>query len=414
MIKKILLALAFIVALTIIIFLMDGESADISVKDFFDSEVVHITINTPIPDTLLVKPPVIPVPPQMWTQKKVIFGDTFLKILQGLSIPRDIIDQINDQIYNYVKVSDFRAGDTYSVMRGSLSSDPVLLEYPLDDSTLVNINLINAKVDLIHKEVLKVILTTKCIIQSSLIGAIIDSGGTEDLANKILSVFAWKIDFNKLNKGDEFTTIYEQLSIDGEVIGSGKIHAISFKHGEEIFEGFLYNNGNGSEYFDAYGMNMSHAPLIFDQITSLYANRRFHPTQRRYKPHYGMDFEAKEGTPVESTFDGVVTKATYGRANGNNVKIQHTKDLSTQYLHFSKIEPSIHIGDNVKRGQVIGYVGSTGYSSGPHLCLRLWYKNQQRDPLNYKLIRREDLAVGNLVKFKEKVIAYKEMLNSEN
>ncbi len=401
-------------ALVIIILSMDDENPELTNKDSINSEVVHITIDTPILDTLSIEPIIVPKLPQKWTQMKVRFGDTFFRILKGLRIPRNIIEQINSQIYTYVKVTDFKAGDTYSIMRDSLSNAPVLLEYPIDDSTLVNIDLVTAKVDLVHKEVKKTILVSKGVIRSSLIGAIMDSGGTEDLANKILSVFAWKIDFNQLNKGDEFTIIYEQASIDGEVIGSGKIHAISFKHGEKTWEGFLFNNGNGSEYFDEDGMNMSHAPLIFDQITSLYAHRRFHPTQRRYKAHYGMDFEAKEGTPVEAAFDGVITRAIYGRANGNNVKIQHSKDLATQYLHFSKIEQSIHVGDSVKRGQVIGYVGSTGYSSGPHLCLRLWHKNQQRDPLNYKLIRRADISEANMAKFKQQVISYKEMLYSKN
>ncbi len=143
------------------------------------------------------------------------------------------------------------------------------------------------------------------------------------------------------------------------------------------------------EYYDQNGNSLRRpflrAPLRFSRISSRYNPNRFHPVQKRYKAHLGTDYAAPTGTPVRATADGVVTEAQYSKYNGRYVKIRHNSTYTTQYLHFSKIETGIKAGVKVKQGDIIGYVGSTGLATGPHLCYRFWKNGKQVDALREKL-----------------------------
>ncbi|MEQ8472028.1 MAG: M23 family metallopeptidase [Marinoscillum sp.] len=339
---------------------------------------------------------------------KVNYGDSFHQILKTLNLP---VETANSLAYNIGQVFDlkkFQVGQTYDVYFDKQTGDPYKLIYDLKDKQELLVDFRLKEASVVDKVIVKHVRSLKTNIQSSLAQTVINQNAPEDLADKILSVLAWKIDFQHLVPSDHFSVIYEEESHNGEVIGTGDILYVAFNHDGITYRGFGFDNGDGTEYFDEQGKNLSHAPLRFDLITSLYAQKRLHPVRRSYRAHYGMDFEAREGTPIEAAKDGIITRAQYGRANGHNIKIDHSADLTTQYLHLSKIDSSIHVGDSVKYGQVIGYVGSTGLSSGPHLCLRVWYKGRQRDPLNFDFPRRADIRPELMQTFIEHISQFEE------
>ena len=334
---------------------------------------------------------------------QVKYGDSFHLILQDLGLDKELANKLAYEISKAIDLNQFQVGNSYRIQYNESNSTPIAMVYDLEDRKELHIDFEDAEVAIKDKVVEISVESLEAVINGSLAQTVLKHGAPEDLADKILSVFAWKIDFRHLQKGDHFNVIYEKETSLNEVLGTRNILAITFNHEDVEYAAYGFDNGSGHELFDAEGQNMSYAPLQFDMITSLYAQKRFHPTQRRYKAHYGMDFEADLGTPIEAIKDGVITRARYGRANGNNVKIEHSNDLSTQYLHLSKIDSSIHVGAKVKQGQVIGYVGNTGWSSGPHLCLRVWYKGKQRDPLDFDFPRRPDISEQNMPEFLQHV-----------
>lgn len=207
---------------------------------------------------------------------------------------------------------------------------------------------------------------------------------TGEIAESIAGIFAWSIDFFKLHPGDEYKVIFDQKVVDGEIVGVGEMKAIWFKHQGEPYYTFQYfadSTKKDKGYFDEKAKEMKRpflmSPVKFSRISSGYNLKRFHPVQKRVKPHLGTDYAAPTGTPILSTADGYVERAGYGKGNGNYVKVKHNETYSTQYLHMSKIADGMKKGVKVKQGQVIGYVGSTGLATGPHVCYRFWMNGKQ-------------------------------------
>ena len=207
---------------------------------------------------------------------------------------------------------------------------------------------------------------------------------TGEIAESIAGIFAWSIDFFKLHPGDEYKVIYERKVVDNEIVGIGDIKAIWFKHQGEKYYTFRYYSDSTKQdagYFDEKAKEMKRpflmSPVKFSRISSGYNLRRYHPVQKRVKAHLGTDYAAPTGTPILSTADGYVERSGYGKGNGNYVKVKHSETYSTQYLHMSKIAAGMKKGVKVKQGQVIGYVGSTGLATGPHVCYRFWMNGKQ-------------------------------------
>ena len=227
------------------------------------------------------------------------------------------------------------------------------------------------------------------IIATSLYDAIIEQGKKAQLVNDVVDVYAWQVDFMRTQKGDCFKIIYEEKWVDGEVVGLGKIKAAEFKHFGNSIKAFHFDQGSKADYFDEEGNSLRKAllkyPIEFTRISSRYNPRRFHPVQKRYKAHLGTDFAAPRGTPIRAAGDGIIDEARYSKYNGNYVKIRHNGNYSTQYLHMSKIASGVKSGQRIKQGQVIGYVGSTGLATGPHLCYRFWKNGRQVDALKVDL-----------------------------
>lgn len=227
------------------------------------------------------------------------------------------------------------------------------------------------------------------VITSSLFNTLKDNNLSPAIAMEMSEIYAWTIDFYRIQKGDYFKIIYDEHYVEDKFIGIGTIHASLFSHMGNDFFAFLYDKGEHPDYFDEKGESLRKAflqsPVKFGRISSGYSKNRFHPVQKRNKPHLGTDYAAPTGTPILSTGDGVVTKAQFAKYNGNYVKIRHNSTYSTQYLHMSKIKPGIKPGAKVRQGDVIGYVGSTGLATGPHVCYRFWKNGEQVNHRREKL-----------------------------
>ena len=252
------------------------------------------------------------------------------------------------------------------------------------------------------------------IIETSLWETMINAGAMPELAHAMSEVYAWQVDFYRIQKGDKFKVVYEQIYVDGEPAGMGKILGAYFNHFGEDYYAFYFDQGSGISYFDEEGQSLQkqflRAPLRYKRISSRYTRKRYHPVQKRYKAHLGTDYAAAPGTPIRTVGDGIVEEARYNRNNGYYVKIRHNGVYTTQYLHMSDFAKGIKKGVKVKQGQTIGFVGSTGLASGPHLCFRFWKNGRQIDALKVKLPPSEPVKEEYRVEFEiAKEIIFKKL-----
>jgi murein DD-endopeptidase MepM/ murein hydrolase activator NlpD len=242
------------------------------------------------------------------------------------------------------------------------------------------------------------------IIESSLWNAMVAQDLSPALIMDLSSIYAWSIDFFHLKDGDKFKIIFEEKLVDGEFIGIGRVKAVQFHHnGEDNYAFYFEEEENYGDYFDHEGNNLRRAflraPLEYGRISSRYTKKRFHPVLKRWKAHLGTDYAAPHGTPILSTADGEVIAASYTSGNGNYIKIRHNSTYTTQYLHMSKFASGMKVGKRVRQGDVIGYVGSTGLATGPHVCYRFWKNGTQVDPLSEKLPPSQPVKEENRARY---------------
>ncbi len=288
-------------------------------------------------------------------------------------------------------VRKIRANDTYQILLGKegdekikkfiLEPDPTrYVLFDLEDSIGVSI---------IPKEVTRRRRRISAVVDGSLYNTLLKKETSLELVNRLVDIFAWQVDFFRIFKGDSFKVIFEEKYVGNELIGVGEVYSAYFSHNGQEYYAFRFEQDGDVQYFDEKGNSLRkaflRAPLKYKRISSRYSRRRFHPVLKRYKAHLGTDYAAPRGTPIYSTGDGKVIEARYKSNNGNYVKIRHNGNYATQYLHMSKIARGIKRGKRVKQGQVIGYVGSTGLATGPHLCYRFWKNGRQVDALRVNL-----------------------------
>jgi murein DD-endopeptidase MepM/ murein hydrolase activator NlpD len=224
-------------------------------------------------------------------------------------------------------------------------------------------------------------------ITSSLFGAVEDAGADPDLAVRVAEVFQWDIDFLRdLRRGDRFVVLASRETVDGEFYRWGTIYAARFVNGGRTLDAFVYPDDEGRlGYYDGRGSPLRkqflRSPLRFSRVTSRFSMRRYHPVLQRSMPHYGVDYGAPVGTPVMATADGVVTLAGRNGGAGNMVTLRHPNGYETSYLHLSRYGPGVRRGTRVAQGQVVGYVGSSGLSTGPHLDYRVKLNGRWVNPL---------------------------------
>jgi murein DD-endopeptidase MepM/ murein hydrolase activator NlpD len=223
------------------------------------------------------------------------------------------------------------------------------------------------------------------------------------LALELSEIYAWSIDFFGLQPGDRYKVIYDETFVDSLSVGITRIHAAWFYHGGREFWAIPFEQDSVLSFFDEEGNSLRKAflkaPLRFSRISSRFSHSRLHPILKIRRPHHGVDYAAPTGTPVLAVGDGQVTAAAYERGGGNYVKIKHNGVYNTSYLHLSRFGKGIRRGAWVKQGDVIGYVGSTGLSTGPHLDFRFYKNGAPVDPLQVEAPPVEPIHEENLIDF---------------
>ena len=230
-------------------------------------------------------------------------------------------------------------------------------------------------------------------------------------------IYAWTVDFFALQKGDRFRVLYEERMCDGEVIAVDTVRYAVFSHGGDDFPMVMFDQKDGGNmWWNEKGESMRKAflkaPLNYSRISSGFSYARKHPVTRKVQPHTGVDYAAPAGTPVMTIGDGVVTSVKYEGAGGNTVRIRHNSLYSTAYLHLSKYAKGLKAGQRVRQGEVIGYVGSTGRSTGPHLDFRVWKNGTPINPLKMESPPAEPIKDSNKEAFAETSAKYKAQIDS--
>jgi murein DD-endopeptidase MepM/ murein hydrolase activator NlpD len=252
-------------------------------------------------------------------------------------------------------------------------------------------------------------------ISGSLIQTLLDKRVPGELGFRLSEILAWQIDFFKIRKDDVVKVIYNEYHVNGKYAELGRIKALEFNWIGTPYYGFYYPQDEVNQYFDDQGKSLRKAflksPLDYTRISSRYTLKRFHPVQKIWKAHLGTDYAAPSGTPIRSVGAGIVAESGYGRGNGNYVKVQHNETFTTQYLHMSRIHKAARKGKKVTQGQVIGYVGSTGLATGPHLCFRFWKNGKQIDPFTVKTPPTIPIQEAHRVAFEKSKELYIKRLN---
>ncbi len=337
---------------------------------------------------------------------KIKWNQNLSEILSAFNVSFKDIHTLAQNAKSVYDVRKLKAGANYSIIhnRDSLKTARQFIFEPSPTEYVVY-NL----ADTIYAEIQnKPITVTErklaAEINSSLYNAILDQGASPLLVNQLVDVFAWQVDFFRIAKGDKFKLIYEEETVDGEIVGIKSIKGAYFEHWGKPYYAIAYPTEEKVDFFDEEGNSLRktllRAPLNYSRISSRFSLRRFHPVQKRYKAHLGTDYAAPTGTPIRTVGDGVVLEARYHGGNGNYVKIKHNSNYTTQYLHMSKIARGIRPGTTVKQGQTIGYVGSTGLANGPHLCFRFWKNGRQVDALKVDLPSSSGIDSTQIVQFR--------------
>lgn len=320
-------------------------------------------------------------------------GDTFGTILDKQNLNGNQVYNIVAKVKDTFNVRAIRKGKPYTFLRSKDKTHKLL--YFIYQPDKLSYYIINFKDSITASKKIRPLTFKSRTIAGSLNGSLSETLQNlkvdPSLAPRIAKIYAWSIDFFKLQKGDEFALSFTERFINDTVYdGVDSLKAAFFEYkGKKIYAFPFSPDGSKSklQYFDEEGKTLKNfflkAPLKFINITSRYTKRRFHPVQKRWKAHNGTDYAAPTGTPIMSTAAGVIEQAGYTTGNGNYVKVKHDKTYSTQYLHMSKI--LVKRGQRVTQGQVIGKVGSTGLATGPHVCYRFWKNGIQVDALKLNL-----------------------------
>jgi murein DD-endopeptidase MepM/ murein hydrolase activator NlpD len=351
---------------------------------------------------------------------KIKRGDTFGKILESNGIDYPEVYAVLQAIKGTVNIRKLTLGKPYTLFfsKDSIPTPEYFVYHP-DVSTYKKIHL---KDSLFGEEVVKPFRTVELeasgIIESSLYETMQNSGINEALTYYLSDIYAWTIDFFRLQKGDRFKIIYNEKFIDDSIsIGIERIKAAYFEHKGKPLYAFEYISDEEKgivDYFDDEAKSLRRAflqgPLKFNRVSSRYnLRRRIAYYGNRIRPHKGTDFAASVGTPILATANGTITKASYTRGNGNYVMIKHNGTYSTQYLHMKK--RNVKVGQFVEQGDVIGWVGMTGNTSGPHVCYRFWKNGRQVDPFKQKLPDAKPIAPELKSKFARYIVPYKTKLD---
>ena len=338
-----------------------------------------------------------------WEAVKVKRGQTLDAIFkrQGLSI--SLLHEIIALSSETKGLTKIRPGEIFDFQTDS-AGEFLQMRYALDEARYLFVRQeeTGLTTEIQQREIFSDVAEAEGVIQSSLFLAGKQAGLSDAMVMKLANIFGWDIDFVlDIRKGDRFMLVYEKMYREGEFLRDGNILAATFINQGEKFQAIYFKEGDVAGYFAPDGRNMRkaflRAPLNFSYISSGFNPRRMHPVLKRIRAHNGIDYYAPRGTPVYSAGDGTVTRSAYSRANGHHVFVKHANSIETKYLHFTK--RAVKKGRKVKQGQTIGYVGSTGLATGPHLHYEFVVNGVHRNPRTVPLPKVEPLRGDLLVSF---------------
>lgn len=329
-------------------------------------------------------------------------GDIFGELMMENKVAYPKIHQLTERYKDTFDVRRFRVGKPYYILKSRDTAETAQVFIYQEDP--INYTVVDFRdsvmaykgkhdVTLVQREASGVIPDG-----GALSNVIVEQGLDYYLTYDLSQIYAWTIDFFKLNPGDKFKIIFTEKYINDSIYaGVGPIEAAYFEHNGEPFYAFSYHNDSLDlqEYYDEEANNLRRtflrAPLKFGRLSSRYnLKRRIRYYGYKVRPHKGTDYAAPIGTPILATADGVVTESRRRGGNGKYVKIRHNGTYSTQYLHMKA--QKVKQGEYVRQGDVIGWIGMTGNTGGPHVCYRFWKNGRQVDPLREKLPAADPLA----------------------
>jgi murein DD-endopeptidase MepM/ murein hydrolase activator NlpD len=355
------------------------------------------------------------------SRKKVESGESWSKILDGYGIGARKVVRLEELTKDICPLRQIRAGNHYTTFtrQDSLATH---LDHLVYEKNLVDYVVFSFVGDSVAVREGKRDVTIKrkkstAVIKNSLWGAIMAEKLPYALAAEVEDIYEWTIDFFGIQANDSFTVIYDEKFIDTLSVGVGRVWGVKFVHrGKEIYA-IPYETDGKVKYWEKDGTSLRKqvlkAPLKFTRISSGFTNARLHPVLKVYRPHHGVDYSAPAGTPVRTIADGTIIQLGYRGAAGNMIKIKHPGNLTTGYLHLKGYAKGLKVGSRVSQGQVIGYVGSTGRSTGPHLDFRVWKGSTPINPLNIPQTPSEPIAKAHREKFEKVRVRIMAELNGD-
>lgn len=352
-------------------------------------------------------------------KSKVKYGETLAKLLYGSGVSSSKVNTLINLSENVFDSRKIKFGNSYTRFYGGAEkSTPQFFVYEIDKMEYLRFALNDSLyVDRIQKQTDTLRTLSSFSIKNSLWMTMKDLNLDPMLALELSEIYAWSIDFFGLQEGDSVKVAYDEIYVDGERAGIHKIYAAYFRHiGHDYYAVYHDNEGNNS-YFDLEGNSLRKAflkaPLSFSRISSRFSNSRLHPILKIRRPHHGVDYAAAIGTPVHAIGDGIVQSVTYTKGAGRMVKLKHNSVYKSAYMHLSRYGKGIKPGVHVTQGQIIGYVGSSGLSTGPHLDFRMYMNNQPVDPLKIESPPVEPIAKNLMPLYRESVFLALELLEIE-
>lgn len=351
----------------------------------------------------------------------VRMGETVGGILGRRGISAATVDRLDKESKDIFPLRKIRADNAYTTFTRSYTDS--LGEHSALDYIVYHKNAIDYVVFGFVGDSISITLGSRPVeyirqrceasITSSLWGTIMEHNLPYALAAEFEDIYQWTVDFFGIQAGDSFKVVYDEKMVDGESVGIGRIWGAEFCHGGKQYYAIPFSQDGKLRYWEVNGESLRKqflkAPLKYTRISSKFSKARLHPVYKVYRPHHGVDYAAPAGTPVHAVADGTVTFRGWDRGGGGNtIKIKHAGNLETGYLHLKNFAKGISVGTRVSQGQLIGYVGSTGASTGPHLDFRIKKNGTPIDPLKMPQEPAEPISSANKAAFeavRDRVIA---------
>ncbi|SHI47996.1 Murein DD-endopeptidase MepM and murein hydrolase activator NlpD, contain LysM domain [Malonomonas rubra DSM 5091] len=354
----------------------------------------------------LVAKSIPPQPELKELKREVQSGETITALLGDYFSPQEIheLNQRSRKVFPFTKIC---AGQPYKICISDGDFDSFV--YEIDDNEQL---IIRKKEDETLMKRVPIVYDVERelvqgVIKTSLFDAVNEIGEDSVLAIALADIFAWDIDFIlDLRVGDTFQAMVEKRYREGQLAGYGRVLAAEFVNQKKVYRAFRFEDADGrAGYYDEEGRNVRKAflkaPLSFTRISSGFTMKRFHPITKTWKAHPAIDYAAPPGTPIKTVGDGTIKRIGYTRGNGNFIEIRHSNGYSTLYLHMKGFARGMKRGKKLSQGQVIGYVGSTGLATGPHLCFRMRLNGKPVNPTKIKVPSSKSVAKSRMQEFNE-------------